>query len=190
MAPIAEGIWNCNVIDAVTGEDKGALVVRVNVEITDGPSKGRRTTYEDQVNGKSSLYIMRSCQNIGWNAAGGKLTTLADDVAKWKAETGGATTVEIRHIAIKKGKQYDKWVDGGMKGEPPIWDKANSLGRGAKPPLAEPSKTALTDAEELMRRAFLDAGGTPPVDEPPADDEIPFATCAFGDLTAIAKVLR
>ena len=190
MAPIAEGIWNCNVIDAVTGEDKGALVVRVNVEITDGPSKGRRTTYEDQVNGKSSLYIMRSCENIGWNAAGGKLTTLADDVAKWKAKTGGATTVEIRHLAVKKGKAYDKWVEGGTQGEPPVWDKANSLGRGAKPPLAKPSKTALADAEELMRRAFLDAGGTPPVDEPPVDEDIPFISYSHREPSTLARSVR
>lgn len=170
MATKAEGIWECVVIDGKAGEtDKGTLNVQVNIEITAGPSKGMRGTYEDEVNAKSALYIGRSLRAIGWQGA--SLKTLADDIAKWVAATGGKTTAEVKHIEIKKGKAYDKWLDGGRQGPAPVWDKINSLGRGPQA-LKQASASSLSDADEAMRRAMADDGIAPPSE--PTDDQIPF----------------
>lgn len=191
---MADGIWPCTVQSASSGADeRGVFRVQINVRIDDGPSVGRFCTYEDDVNAKSALYVRRSCKAIGWT--GGKtgydLTTLADDVRAWIEKTGGKSTVEIRHIPIKKGKQYDKWIADGQRGDPPIWDKANSIGRGPQVLRAASSDT-LADADDAMRRAMEAEGGTPHDDVPhPADGEdIPFATCSTISLGEIAAVLK
>jgi hypothetical protein len=189
MALLAEGIWPCTLISAAFGEDdRGSPKVQINVRITDGPSKGRPCTYEDQVNAKSALYIARSCKAVGWK--GHDLQTLHDDAAAWAKESGGETTVEIRHIPLMKGKKYDAWVDAGQKGDPPIWDKPNSIGRGSRV-LAPVSSERLLDANDAMRAAMAaDAGGGAPDDAQP-DDGIPFISSAFShDVCPIAKVLR
>ena len=175
MAPKAEGMWPCTVLGATRGEDGGQIVVRINVKIDDGPDKGKLATYEDTVNTKSSIYIARTCRAVGWS--GRSLDTLTADVDAWIKATGGKSTVEVKHLPIKKGKKYDKWVaDGCKKGEEPIWDKVQSLGRGPKP-LAEPTKTTLSDADEAMRQALADDGVEVSVDDVPHsadDDRLPF----------------
>lgn len=178
----AAGIWPCIVQDGSVGEqlDKsnkptGRLVARVNVTIDGGPDKGRMVTYEDEVNAKSSLYIGRSLKNCGWKEK--SLSTVSKDIEEWVKATGGKSSVEIRHIEIKKGKRYDEWLDEtGGAGNPPIWAKANSIGRGPRP-LAAPAADALSDADEQMRRAMAeDSGGSDdaPTSKPVDDDSIPF----------------
>jgi hypothetical protein len=186
---LEEGIWPCQVLGATHGEDdRQSIVVRINVKFTEGPNKGRLATYEDQVNAKSSLYIGRSCKAVGWK--GRSLTTLQADAEEWIERTGGASTAEVRHVPIKKGKKYDAWVADGRIGNAPVWDKINSIGRGPKP-LSAPSSDALADAEEAMRRAMEEDGGPPDDDVPhPAGDDIPFATASTVGLGEIAKVLR
>lgn len=184
---IPAGIWPCVVTSAVFGDNDGSPEVQISGRITDGPAKGRNFTYQDQVNGKSALYVGRSCKAVGWKEK--NLETLKADVEEWIKKTGGATTVEIRHIEIKKGKKYDAWVAGGMQGSPPVWDKPNAIGRGAKP-LAPPKAETLADANEAMRRS-MEAEGTAPTDAPADDDSIPFLSCAFGhEPSPIAKVLQ
>ena len=167
MAIKAEGIFPCTAISATAGEnDKKQPIVQINVRIDDGPSKGQLCTYEDEVNAKSSVYIMRSARAVGWK--GTDLKTLKADCAKRIAETGGSTTVEIKHLAIKNGPNAGS-----------TWDKVNSIGRGSKP-LSELKGSTLDDANEAMRQA-ADAMG----------DDIPFATCSLSaEPSAIAKVLR
>lgn len=190
MSQLSEGTWPCVVLSASAGEEvdqagkpTGVIKARVAVKITDGPSHGRTATYEDEINAKSSLYVMRSLQAVGWK--GPDLGTVSADVDAWVKATGGKSVVEVRHIAIKKGKKWDKWVADGQRGDPPIWDKVNSVGRGPKP-LAAPSKGALDDANEAMRRAMADDGGAPPSDEAPSDD-IPFITSARVSLGEVLK---
>ncbi len=169
----AQGIWPCDVLSATAGEDdKGAINVQINVRISDGPDKGQLCTYEDTINNKSALYIARSCKAVGWN--GGNVNTLAADVQKWIAATGGKSTVEIKHIEIKNGKRAGQ-----------IWDKPNSIGRGPRV-LKAPTDENLTDANDAMRAA-LEADGGGAVD----DENIPFASCDINhEPTAIARVLR
>lgn len=186
--PIAEGTWPCTITSASAGEEvdqagknTGRIVARVSGKIDDGPSAGRQFTYEDEVNAKSSLYVARSLRAVGWKTA--DLATVASDVADWVKNTGGKSSVEIRHIPIKKGKKFDKWVADGKQGNPPIWDKANSLGRGPRA-LAAPSGDALKDANDAMRRALEQdghsgGGGDGYDDAPPVNDDIPFVTSAF-----------
>lgn len=196
--PLAEGIWPCIIQSGSYGESDerpGVVVVRVVTRIDDGPSKGRMATYEEDVNAKSSLYVMRSMRAVGW--AGKSLTSFADDCAKWIASTGGKSTVEIRHLEVKRGKKFDAWESGGRVGPPPVFDKVNSIGRGAKP-LAAPKGDALADAEEILKRAMQEdgswEGGAPADDVPHASsgdsDDIPFATIGRVSLGEIAKVLR
>src|SRR6185312_16608239 len=165
MSLLAEGIWGCTVLSASFGEnDKGIGQVQVNVRFDDGPSAGRQATYQDEVNAKSALYIGRSCKAIGWT--GRDLTTLTADAKAWIEKTGGKSTAEVKHIPIKNGKRAGE-----------IWDKVNSIGRGAKP-LAPPKQATLADANDAMRRAMADDGGAP---EPGTvdDDSMPFASSAF-----------
>lgn len=198
MALKAEGIWGCTVLGASAGEnDKGSPNIQINVQIDEGPSKGQRCTYEDQINAKSALYVARSMKAVGWK--GGSSRTLKEDCDAWIKATGGKSTVEIKHIELKRGKQYDRWVDGGMEGPPPVWDKANSIGRGAAAPLKDMSVERQQDADEALRAALeADGQGTPPAEHIGADgmrqdaasDDIPFATCSTTNLGEIAKVLR
>src|SRR3954454_16336969 len=115
VSPV-EGTWPCTVSGATYGEqlDKqgkptGRISARVNVVIDGGPDKGKAVSYEDEVTAKSSLYIGRSLKNVGWQ--GRSLSTVESDVAEWVKKTGGKSTIEIRHIEIKKGKRYDEWCD-------------------------------------------------------------------------------
>jgi hypothetical protein len=190
MSLLAEGTWPCTVLSASFGEDeKGSPQAQINVRIEDGPSAGRPCTYEDQVNAKSALYIGRSLKAVGWK--GRDLKTVKADVAEWIARTGGKSTVEIKHIELKKGKKYDRWVEGGCQGDPPVWDKANSVGRGPRV-LNDASTERVNDANEAMMRALAADGGSTP-DEPAApiaNEDIPFVTCSMRDDSAIARVLR
>lgn len=152
MATKQEGIWNCNVLGGKAGEVDGVLNVQINVQITDGPDKGQRCTYEDTVNAKSAKYVGWSCTAVGWK--GGSLNTLESDIAAWIEKTGGSSTVEIKHIEVKRGKAYDKWYDAGGNGPPPVWDKVAGIGRGAPRPLKQPSASTLRDADDAMRAAM------------------------------------
>lgn len=159
MALLEEGIWACTVLSAEAGDVDGKIKARVSVKIEDGPSKGRTCTYEDNIDARSSIYVARSLKAVGW---GGKsVMTLKSDCEKWIAETGGKSTVEIKHIEIKNGKRAGQ-----------IWDKPAAIGRGPKPMKAAAGES-LADAEEAMRRAMEDDGSAP-VDEPSTTDDIPF----------------
>jgi hypothetical protein len=188
----AEGIWNAKALGGEYGEDtKGLPVVRINVEITEGPSVGARCTYEEQINAKSALYASRSCAAVGWKGA--DLITLKADIDAFIEATGGATTVEIKHLEIKNGRRAGQ-----------IWDKVNSIGRLANPPLREASPDRTADANDAMRAAMQADRANAPEDhggfgERPAaggggssaDDDIPFASCSItGDVNPIAAVLR
>lgn len=176
----AAGIWPCVVLSGGVGDQPdnngkatGRIVARVIAKFEDGPDRGRLVTYEDEINAKSSLYVGRSLKAVGWK--GGPLADVAPDIEKWVKETGGKSTVEIRHIETKRGKRYDEWVEAGCPGGTLIWAKANSFGRGPRA-LAAPSAEALSDAEEQMRRAMAEDGATPD-DAPHAADDpdsIPF----------------
>ncbi len=158
----AEGIWGCTVIDGKAGNLDNITTVQITVQITDGPDKGQRCTYEDAVNTKSAKYIRWSCEAVGWK--GVSLRTLEADCAEWIKNTGGASTVEIRHVDVKKGKAFDRWVAEGRVGPQPVWDKVNGIGRGTPRPLAAPSGEALKDADEAMRSAI---GATQEQEESP-----------------------
>lgn len=159
MATLSEGIFPCRVIDGFFGiDDRNSPIARINVVITDGPDKGQRCTYEDQVNGKSALYVGRSCRAAGWK--GELLETLKADVAAWVEKTGGASTVEIKHIEIKNGKRAGE-----------VWAKPNSIGRGPRP-LAEATGDTLADANEAMRLA-MEADSHPLIGER-GEDDLPF----------------
>lgn len=178
MNLLEAGIWPCTILTAAFGvTDKAAPRVQVNVRIDEGPSKGRQCSYEDDVTNKSALYVSRSVTSIGWK--GKSLTTLTADVERWIKETGGKSTVEIKHIGIKQGKRTGQ-----------IWDKPNSIGRGPKVLAAAPTD-ALADADEAMRRALAADGGSTPGDGAPPDaDDLPFARAHGAEPTAIARVLR
>lgn len=188
MSEPAEGIWKCKVLSGeAAANDKDIMCIRVNVQIEEGPDNGRSVSYEDQINNKSAKYIAQSAKAVGWR--GGRMeSTFRSDVEAWINATGGMSTVEIRHLEIKNGKNAGK-----------IWGKANSIGRGPKP-LKEPSRESSDDADQAMRAALAeDSGGSGPsagggYDDapPPSDDDIPFSTCSMAtDLAPrIAKVLR
>ena len=197
MSQLEEGNFPFVVTSASYGaDDRGVPVVQINGKFTEGPNSGRTTTYQDEINAKSALYVGRSCRAVGWK--GVELETLAADTEVWIKATGGATTAEIRHIELKKGKKFDKWVADGSRGQRPYWDKCNSIGYGAKP-LVAPKKDVTEDANAAMRRAMAEDGGS---DEAPTgyvsapsvpagrDDDLPFATCSTIGLGEIARVLR
>lgn len=166
----AEGIWECQVLGGKGGIADGVPTVQINVQITEGPSAGQRCTYEDVVSNSTAKYVSWSLNAVGYK--GRDLKELEADIAAWIAKTGGKTTVEIKHLVLKKGKAYDKWVEGGKQGPQPVWDKANGLGRGAAKPLSPLSGEALHDANAALRE-FM---GSPP------DDDIPHAGDTDGDI--------
>jgi hypothetical protein len=188
MATKAEGIWDCKVIDggAFEGSSPSETIVRINVQHTSGPDAGQRSTYEDTLNTKSEKYIRWSAEAAGWS--GRTFGTLANDIAEWVKKTGGASTVEIKHIEVKRGKAYDKWVAGGCIGPGPVWDKVAGIGRGAPRALKPLSAAGLKEADDILRMANPDGGA--PDDRQPAGDDIPFATISSISLGEIAKVLR
>lgn len=177
MSLMQEGIWPCTVLSANYGEsDKGAPQVQINVRIDEGDSKGRCCTYEDTVTTKGALYIGRSCTAVGWK--GRDLNTLKTDVAAWIEKTGGKSTVEIKHLTINSGKRAGQ-----------IWDKPNSIGRGARV-LKAASAAVTDDANEALRAALAaDAEANGGGSEPEGD--IPFATADMAcEPSAVARVLR
>lgn len=162
---LTEGIWDCKVLSAKAGEiDGGIVAVQINVEWTTGPDTGKRGTYEDQINANSAQYVVRSMKAVGWR--GPKPSTLEADCAAWVAKTGGASTVEVKHIPIKNGRKAGQ-----------IWDKINAIGRQAARPLAAASKAADDAAADLLTRA-AQASSDWQDDVPHAaaaeDDRIPF----------------
>jgi hypothetical protein len=174
MSEPVQGIWNCIVLGGeANANDKDIVSCRISVQINEGPDKGRKVTYDEQVNNKSAKYVVMSAMAVGWRGQGRLEDTFRRDVDAWIAKTGGASTVEIQNVNRKDGT---------------IWGKARSIGRGLKP-LKAPSRQASDDADEAIRAALADAGnavdsGAPPADDvpPPGDeDSIPFIT-----LTAIA----
>lgn len=174
------GIWKCTVLSArfAADNDKRKSFVTVTVAITDGPNKGEHCAYEEEVTAQQGPYILRSINRIGW--AGKSLSTLEADVAAWIKATGGASTVEIRHLEIKRGKRAGE-----------IWDKVSSIGYTGERALAAPIGEVLSDADDVMRRAMESGGGVDPGAPPPADDDIPFASAAMGhDVSPIARVIR
>lgn len=193
MTILSEGTWPCKVLSASTGNNYRQLyAVQVNVELTDGPDKGKRTTYEQEVDNKSSKYVNPSCKAIGWQ--GVTLKTLTDDCAKWIAKAGGTTTVDIKHFPLKKEEAIAKAISRAQAaGEAPylFFAKANAIGRGAVP-LTAPSTDAQNDADAAMRAFAGDTGGGGwSGDTPPSTDDIPFASCAISDdVNPIAAVLR
>jgi hypothetical protein len=152
MALKAEGIWGCTVLGGKAGTNENNVpTVQINVQITDGPSAGQRCTWEDVVDAKSAKYVAWSLNAVGWK--GQTLKTLEDDITAWIAKTGGASTVEIKHLEIKNGKNAGK-----------IWDKVNGIGRGAARAIKPIAGAALADADAALREF---SGGAD-------EDSIPF----------------
>lgn len=188
MAILRDGIWTCKVIGSNYGlrkddkkpNDIGLAHVTINVEITEGEDKGRRCSYEETIDGKSAAFARKSCIAVGWK--GVTLRTFKEDVDAWIASTGGASTVEIKHLVIKK--------EGPKQGT--SFAKVNSIGR--KPQVLHAATDAdgaerLSDADEQMRQAMTDGASMP--DVPLDDDNIPFITSAFGhDPSPISRLLR
>lgn len=191
MSDIPAGFWPCKVVDGFFGDsEKGIPMVRINVEVTEGPGKGTRQTYEEAVNNKQAPYIARTCKAVGWK--GPSMRTLKADIEAWIKATGGASTVEIKHLEVRKGNKFEKWCEGGCEGPAPIWVKPSSIGRGPKP-LTASSERNLADVDEVMRAALAaDAAGSAGYDDAPpsggysgghdddappsADNDIPFIT--------------
>lgn len=169
----AEGIWGCKVLGGKAVDIDGVPNVQINVVIEDGPSKGVRCTYEDVVNTATAKYVNWSLKAVGYK--GKSLTELEADIDAWIAATGGNTTVEIKHLEIKRGKNAGK-----------IWDKCNGLGRGAARPGKPLNGEPLADADEALRAYSGGAADEPPMD----DDQIPFATISNVGLGEIASVLK
>ena len=159
MATLSEGIFPCVVLGATydADADSGVPTVRINIKFTEGPNAGRLATYEDEVSAKSAKYVGWSCKSVGWTMT--KLDTLGADCAAWIEKTGGKTDAEIKHIEIKRGKKYDKWIaNGSIPSEKPVWDKCAGIGRGPKP-LVKVTARADADANEAMRAAMSDSSG-------------------------------
>lgn len=181
MAILTEGTWPCKILSAT--RDGNPVVVRVNVQFTEGPDKGKGGTYEQIVDARSAKYVAPSCQAIGWQ--GVTLDTLADDCAKWIAKTGGASTADVKHFDLKNPEAIAKAA---ARGEPPKFAKVNAIGRGAKP-LPKATAESKADADAALRNFMGGGGGAAPSGSD--DEEIPFASSAFGhDINPIAKVLR
>lgn len=167
MSEPVEGMWQCKVLGGdAAADDRDIVTVRINVQITEGTDSGRKVTYEDRVNNMSAKYILQTCRAVGWRATGKLEHTLRADIDAWIARTGGDSTVEIKHLLVKTGKNAGK-----------IWAKANSIGRGPKP-LRPPSKESSDDAHAAMMAAMAEFGDAPPPTDndapPPTDDDLPF----------------
>lgn len=184
-----EGIWKCIVLGGEANADEKDIVhVRINAQIDEGPDKGRKVTYDEQVNNKSAKYVVQSARAVGWKGKMPIESTFRADVEAWIAATGGASTVEIQHVERKTGAKAGTF-----------WAKARSIGRGPAP-LKAPSQQSSADANEALMAAMAsneegNGGGAPPADDVPphGDDDIPFASCSFSHDRAsaqIAKVLR
>lgn len=183
MALIHEGTWPCKILAASIGNDyRNLFAVQINVEIVDGPDKGKRVTYEQTVDAKTAKYVGPSCKAIGWQ--GVTLDTLADDCVKWIAKSGGLSIVEIRWFDLKKPEAIAKAE---ARGEPPKFAKANAIGRGAQP-LKAATAESKADADAAIRSFMGGGSDAPPVADD--DDQVPFATVSTIDRTAIARMLR
>lgn len=172
----AEGIWDCEVLSARYGaNDKGVVTVQITAQIASGPDKGQRATYEEEANARSAKYLRYSCEAVGWK--GDTLKTLEADCAAWIKETGGKSTVEIKHLEIRNGQRAGQ-----------TWDKVNGIGRGAARPLRQASAADLKDADDALRSV---GGGSPPHDDAPhagETDDIPFLH--HGEPSPIARSVR
>lgn len=165
-----EGIWKCIVLGGeANADDKDIVHVRVNVQIDEGPDKGRKVTYDEQVNNKSAKYVVQSARAVGWRGGMPIENTFRADVEAWIAATGGVSSVEIQHVERKNGPKAGTF-----------WAKARSIGRGPAP-LKAPSREASSDANDALRSAMMAAeegNGAPPPDDyipPPGDDDaLPF----------------
>lgn len=168
-------IYACTAISADFGAtDKNPNpCAQIVVRVDEGPMKGQRVTYEEEVNARSAKYVSWACTAVGWQ--GRDLSTLKADAAKWITASGGITTVEIKEIITRKGTPDEG-----------VWLKPSAIGKGAAKPLRQAAPDAVKDANDAMRAAM---GGPPPED--PADpDDIPFTTCSIREPSCVAKVLR
>lgn len=166
-----EGIWPCTVISGKSIEDdKGRALAQITVRIDEGPSTGVRCTYEDEQTGKSALYTARSMKAVGWR--GEDPDTLEADAEAWIKATGGRTTVEIKHLEIKRGSKAGQ-----------IWDKASSIGRTDARQGRAQSAATKEDAKRALREAMAadtsapadyGAGGGYGTPSGPGGDDIPF----------------
>lgn len=188
MSNIPAGFYPCNVIDGFYGDnDKNIPVIRINVEVSDGPFKGQRHTYEEELSNKQLPYIRRTCLAVGWQDQ--TMRTIAADIAAWIALTGGASTVEIKHIEIKNGKRAGQ-----------IWVKANSVGRGPRI-LKESSADNTADVDAMMRDLRAEEGGAASASTSGTaetgtygsipEDDLPFISLSdVADRAPIARVIR
>ena len=160
-------IYACTAISADFGstDKKPNPAAQIVVRVDEGPMKGQRVTYEEEVNAKSAKYVGWACTAVGWR--GKDLSTLKADAAKWIAATGGVTTVEIKEIVTRKGTPDEG-----------VWFKPSAIGKGAAKPLRQAAPDAVKDANDAMRAAMGgapdDSGGPPPDDVPQDDEQIPF----------------
>jgi hypothetical protein len=170
-------IYPCTALSANYGAtDKSESVAQIVVRIEDGPMKGQRVTYEEEVNARSAKYVGWACTAVGWK--GRNLETLKADAAEWIAATGGATTVEIKDIVTRKGTPDEG-----------VWHKPTAIGKGAAKPLKAAAKEATKDANEMMRAA-MGGGGYDPAPPGEPNEDIPFIYSTACEPSPIAKVLK
>jgi hypothetical protein len=166
MAELVEGIWKCKVLGGeAAADDRDVVKVRINVEILEGPDKGRRATYEDGINFKSAKYVVMSARAVGWRGQGKIEDTFCADVDAWIERTGGESTLEVEHILRNKGAKAGTY-----------WGKPRSIGRKPRA-LVAPSQTASADAHEALMAAMaeLEPDETfPPAETPLPADDLPF----------------
>lgn len=185
MAILVEGIWKAKVLGANFGlkkkdeasPDPGLAHVTVNIELVEGPDKGRRASYEETIDGKSAAFARKTLVAVGWK--GVTLGSLKTDVEAFIKETGGETTAEVKQLVRKKDNS--------------TFSKINSLGR--KPQVLHEATTKdgrerLSDADEAMRQA-MEADSASGGGSYGSDEDIPFASSMIDhEPSPISRLLR
>lgn len=153
-----EGNFTCTVVGGRAGVINGKPLVQITVRIDEGPAAGTRCAYEESLIGSGAKYARYSMNAVGWSGATAQ--SFEKDVEAWIAKTGGASTVEIKHLGIKNGKRAGS-----------TWDKVSAIGRGSRRELAPLPADLLADADRALREAAeLDGAGR----DASHDEESPF----------------
>ena len=153
-----EGIFACTIISARAGVINGKPLAQITVRIDEGPATGTRCTYEESLIGSGAKYARYSMNAVGW--AGKTAQSLDADAAAWIVKTGGKSTVEIKHLAIKNGKNAGS-----------TWDKVAAIGKGGAREMVPLPADLLADADQALREAAAIDGGA---HDSSLDEDSPF----------------
>jgi hypothetical protein len=147
---LIEGNFQAKAVSAELGTNKkGAPELRVEFEIVEGPSAGRRVPYSGLFGEKSTKYTKQAMLALGWQGKG--VSTAADDIMK---------AVKVVPIEV----QIARWEnpDTGKVSE---WSTVRNVGR-FKEPLKPLAGSDLKDVDKWLADAG-DVGGE-------AKSDIPF----------------